>query len=204
MGKYKIYTGISFMICICLWVMGCGREEGYLHPLLINKTECRLCGDGKDSFRSIYGCSQGVGLLCLNDRRMIEIQPCAEEMRDGGVSCVWADAYSVQVEEIKDRGITLVRYTADKNDTLDEDGLSEVLCPACMEKVKGSVRIYGKHEGRKEKAVCLVDLSTMRLYGIQQSFQYYIFDDYYVQASCQGDEIRLTVFRTCSADLAML
>lgn len=205
MGGYRIYIEVLFLVFICFWGMGCKREEESFNLLLVNETECRLCGDGEDSLKSIYSQCQGVGLLCLNDWRMVEIQPYMNgHMKDGSISHVWADAYSVRIEEIMDRGITLVHYTSEKGDTLDEDRVSGFLCAACIDKVKGSVRIYGKHEGREKKAVCLVNLSTMRLYGIQQSFQYYMFDDHYVQASCQADRIQLTVFRTRSADLDML
>ncbi len=170
---------------------------GYMRPLLLDQTDCRLCGNGKSSFSSIYGHYQGVGILSLNDWRMIEIQPLLDRGEgDAMTSYVWEDGYSVQIDQIVDRGISLVQYTSSQKNTLDLARLSEILCPVCVENVKGSVHIYGEHEDRSEKAVCLVDLSTMELCKIQQSFQYYMFKDYYVQASCQGDKIQLTVFST--------
>lgn len=190
--------GMLFMVCFNLFTMGCKRIGGD------EKTKCVFCGDGEDSFRSVYGGRAGVGLFCLSDLRMIQIHPRADEEVEGDVtSHVWADAYSVQVDRMTDRGISLVQYGSDGGDVLDLDMLSESLCPACIEDIKGSVKIYGREKGQKEKAVCLVDLSTMELCGIQQSFQYYMFDDHYVQADRQGDKIRLTVFQT-SEDLDRL
>lgn len=198
MKKYEICMGILSLVCFFFSVIGCKRDDmAYARSLRVDQTDCRLCGNGKNSFSSIYGHYQGVGMLSLNDWRMIEIQPFSDvRVEDAMTSYIWEDGYSVQIEQIADRGISLVQYTSDQKNVLDLGRLSEILCSVCMENVKGSVHIYGDHDGRSEMAVCLVDLSTMELCKIQQSFQYYMFKDYYVQASCQGDKIQLTVFFT--------
>lgn len=189
MRKYRGYAGMLLMSCFCLLAIGCGK--GGRKPdrvMLTGGVKCMLCADGQNSFKSMYGGHPGVALFCLRDRRMIQIQPSAdEEIKNDFTSHVWADAYSVQVDRMPERGVSLIQYISYERDILDLDELCEVLCPACMENVKEAV---------KEKAVCLVDLSTMEIYGIQYSFQYYMLEDYYVQAICQEDKIRLTVFQT--------
>lgn len=200
MRKYRIYIGLAGLLCASLLTIGCERLHKKLSCFLpIKKTECMLCGDGKDSLKTIYGKSQGIGLLSLNDWRVVRIQTePGEGLENGGTSYIWdkEGAYSVQINQIAGRGISLMRYMSEKTNTLDEDGLSKRLCSVCLEKVREAVHIYGTHKGRREKAICLIEFPSMELHGIQQSFQYYLLGDYYVQSYCKGDGIELTVFWT--------
>lgn len=156
-----------------------------------------LCGNGKNSLKSVYGQCEGVAVLCLNDWRVVKIQASEDDwMESSGTSYIWdkEEAYSIQTDQIAGRGISFLRYTSEDTNTLDVEKLSERLCSACLEEVKEAVHIYGTHTDRKEKAVCLIEFPSMKLYGIQQSFQYYLLGDYYVQSYCEGDGIDLTVF----------
>ena len=195
MKKYKIYMGLAVFVSFSFLMIGCERFHQKLSPFLpVKQTECMLCGTGKNSLKTIYGQCEGIAVICLNDWRVVRIQTSEEEA--GGTSYIWdkEGAYSVQIDQIAGRGISRMWYTSENTNTLDEKGLSDQLCSVCLEKVKEAVHIYGTHKDRKEKAICLIEFPSMELYGIQQSFQYYLLGDYYVQSYCKGNGIDLTVF----------
>lgn len=198
MRKYRIYIGLAAFICFSFLTIGCERFHKKLsHFLPVKKTECMLCGNGKNSLKSIYGQCQGIAVICLNDWRVVGIQTSEDERTDvDGTSYIWdkEGAYSVEIDQIASRGISLMRYTSESTNILDVEKLSERLCSVCLEEVKEAVHIYGTHTDRREKAICLIEFPSMKLYRIQQSFQYYLLGDYYVQSYCKGNGIDLMVF----------
>lgn len=199
MKRYGIYLGILAAVCSFFQVIGYAEDyDGFSHTGK-EKKKCALCGEEKGSLRSIYSGSEGVGLLCLSDWRVVPI--LGPDNGDGDTKCgdmVYQrggeGAYSIQLERVVDNRISLVEYTAGKRNVPDMKQLSDILCRECMQKVKKAVKIQGEHEGRMEKAVCLVEFPTMELHTIQQNFQYYMLGDYYVQAQCKKKKIKLTVF----------
>lgn len=198
MKKYGIYLGILIAVCLLFEVSGYAKYDRKLSHIMQKNAECALCGNGKKSLKSIYGESTGIGLICLNDWRVVRLLLSPDEPVSGsGISYLQGEdgSYRIQIEYVIDNRISLVKYTPGKQDTLDITRLSELLCGECLEKTKEAVTIYGDHDGRNASAVCLIEFPAMELHPIQQSFQYYVFDDYYVQSSCRKGEITMTVFR---------
>lgn len=201
MKKYGIYLGLLFVIGSFSVVAGCAEGGGGLSHILQKKEKCALCGDEKNSLKSIYGGVKGIGLICLNDWQVVQVLSTDEEqLQCGGMSYMnnKEGDYSIQIEHVVERRVSLVDYTAGKHNRPDMKKMSEILCVECMQEVKEAVTIQGEHGNRKPKAVCMVEFSTMKLYSIQQNFQYYVFGDYYVQAECKKKKINLTVFHVSS------
>lgn len=200
MKKYGIYLGMAAMICLSFMTIGCENYEK--KPSYISRApqkECRICGNGKNSLKRIYKNCTGVGILCLNDWRVVQIQSSEDTLiSSNNTSYIWdaKNAYSIKLHQIQTRKISLMQYISSKNNTPNMKKLSSILCHKCLKNVKEAVHIYGKHEDRAVKAVCMIAFPSMKLYGLQQSFQYYFIGDYYVQACCKNDEINLTVFLT--------
>lgn len=201
MKKIKIYLGAAVMICLCSISIGCAKyTENFLLSAQASQKECRLCGNGKNCLKSIYKNCTGIGILCLNDWRVVEIQTSSQDspLSNNSDSYIWEEksAYKIKVTRIESRKIALMHYKSTKKNTLDMIKLNSVLCHKCIKNAEEAVHINGNHKGRPAKAVCMVQFPTMELYGIQQDFQYYFIGDYYAQAHCKDDEISLTVFLT--------
>lgn len=199
MKKYRALWKIGTLACLICLLAGYVKSGGEPSSLLQKHSFCALCGDGKNSLKSRYGNREGLGLLCLNDWTVTELCPSSGEYSENdGITYTWGEdnSYSIQTEQISDRGITLMQYTSRGSRVPDMEYLSDILCAGCLKKARKAVHIYGNHPGRKVKDVCLVEFPGIQLYGIQQSFQYYLLDGYYAQAACQGRQIQLTIFQT--------
>lgn len=198
MRKTRIYLEVVIILILSFMMIGCKKyEKAPPQSLLISKKECRLCGSGKNSLKTIYKNLSGVGVLCLNDWRMVDILTSNDAaISSNGSSCIWADknAYSIKITRIASRKISLMQYISAENNTPDMNKLNSFLCHTCMKNLEEALRIYGNHSGRSTKAICMVTFPSMELYGLQHSFQYYIMGDYFAQAHCIGNEIDLTVF----------
>ncbi len=198
MKKIKNYLKIS--IIVILVFMAISHETYKKSPtqhILAAQKECRLCGNGKNSLKNIYKNLHGIGVLCLNDWRMVDILTSNDAaISSNSSSCIWAEknAYSIEVTRIVPQKISFMQYTDIKNTPPDMDKLNSFLCHACMKNIKETLHIYGSHKNRTKKAVCMVAFPTMELYGLQHDFQYYLIGDYYAQAYCIDNEISLTVF----------
>ncbi len=197
MKKYGIYLGVMLVVCSLFSVTVHTKSNGSLLPGIQRKKGCALCGEQKDSLKSIYGSSKGVGLICLNEWRVVRIlAPEDENMKFCGMTFLKGkeNDYSIMIEHVVESKISLVDYTGGKANIPDIRGLSEILCAECLLKVKETVTIQGRHGKRNAKAVCLVEFPSMEIHGIQQDFQYYVLDGYYVQSYCEKKKINLTVF----------
>ena len=201
MRKYGIYLVILVVVCSLFYVKGYAERNDSFSYILRNKKDCGLCGEKKDGLKSIYGNSKGIGLMCLNDWRVVQIFAPADGHEQCGRISYQRGAggsYSIQIEHVVESKISLVEYTSCKGDVLDRKKLAEILCWECLGKVKEAVKIHGEHGGQKEKAVCLVEFPTMELYTVQQIFQYYMLDNYYIQAQCEKEKIKMTAFMLSS------
>lgn len=201
MRKYGIYLGILIAVCSFFQVSGYAKNFDSFSNILREKKGCALCGENEGSLKSIYGSSEGIALMCLNDWRVVQIfAPAGGHVECGSILYQrgMEGRYSIQIEHVVEGKISLVEYTSQRGDVPDMKRLSEMLCRECLQKVKESVMIYGDHGKRWEKAVCLLEFPTMELHAIQQNFQYYMLGDYYVQAQCKKRKIQLTAFEVSS------
>ena len=74
MRKTRIYLEVVIILILSFMMIGCKKyEKAPPQSLLTSKKECRLCGSGKNSLKTIYKNLSGVGVLCLNDWRMVGI-----------------------------------------------------------------------------------------------------------------------------------
>lgn len=198
MNKKGIYCVVAIIFIFALMTIGCEScKEEPSRIFLTSEKECRLCGNGKNSLKSIYKNTKGIGVLCLNDWRMVEVLTSNDTaVSSNSSSFIWAEknAYSIKITRVAPRKISLMQYTAAEDHTPDMDKLNSILCHTCMKNLEEALHIYGNHKGRTTKAVCMVAFPTMELYGLQHNFQYYIIGDYYAQAHCIDNEIDLTVF----------
>lgn len=207
MKKYGVYLCLLLVIGSFTVAAGYAESRESFSNILKKKEKCALCGDGKNSLKSVYGGVKGIGLICLNDWRVVQVlSPEERDLHSEGMFYMNSreEDYSIQIERIMERRVSLVNYAAGKRNMPDMKRMSEILCMECVQEVKDTVTIQGEHEKRKPKAVCMVEFSTMKLYSIQQDFQYYVFDEYYVQAECKKKEINLTVFHVSSGEAGRL
>ncbi len=207
MKKYGVYLGLLLLIGSFTVAAGYVDSRESFFYISQKKEKCSLCGDGKNSLKSIYGGVKGIGLICLNDWRVVQVLAPEQEylQREGTFYMNSKEGdYSIQIDHVMERRISLVNYTAGKQNMPDMKKMSEILCVECVKEVKDAVTIQGEHEKRKPKAVCMVEFSTMKIHSIQQNFQYYVFDDYYVQAECKKKKINLTVFHVSCGEVCKL
>lgn len=205
MKKCGICFGALVIICFFFSIAGYAKSSESIFYGMPEEEECALCGDKKDSLKSLYGNSRGVGLICLNDWRVVRVLMPEEERNMGGKGISYLrgeeNDYSIQIEHVMENKISLVNYSAGKENVPDMKKLSKHLCVKCLKKVKETVTIQGAHRDRVAKAVCLVEFPSMEIYAIQQSFQYYMLDSYYVQSSCEKKNINLTIFMVSPAEV---
>lgn len=197
MKKYGICFVALFAVCSFFGVIGYAKFDGKLSHVGQMQKSCALCGEEKDSLKSIYGKIKGIGLLCLNDWRVVQVLTSEDgNMKGRGISYLRGEEndYSVQIEHVVESKISLVNYTGGKGNVPNMKKLSENLCMECLQNVREAVTIQGEHGKRNAKAVCLVKFPSVEVYAIQQNFQYYMLDEYYVQSYCEKKKINLTAF----------
>ncbi len=172
------------------------QEQPPADSTLENPGECYLCGNHSRSLMSMFRGRDDLGVICVNDWYVMDLQIRNLDGMGGGGSgwTVGAEgACSFQTDRNPERGISEVTVEYGENSVFDVKKVQSHLCQPCLDKLLEVMDSYGE-EGEKSGArdVCLVDFQTLELYSLQEHYISHYIRDYYVQIDGRdGDELEV-------------
>ena len=172
------------------------QEQSPADSALDDLAECYLCGNHNRSLMSMFRGRDDLGVICVNDWYVMDMQIRNLDGMGGGGSgwTVGAEgACSFQTDRNPERGISEVTVEYGTNSIFDVKKVQEHLCQTCLDKLLEVMDSYGG-EGEESGArdVCLVDFQTLELYSLQEHYISHYIRDYYVQIDGRdGDELEV-------------
>lgn len=154
--------------------------------------ECYLCGNHNRSLMSMFRGRDDLGVICVNDWYVMDMQIRNLDGMGGGGSgrTVGAKgACSFQTDRNPERGISEVTVEYGTNSIFDVKKVQDHLCQTCLDKLLEVMDCYG-YEGEESGArdICLVDFQTLELYSLQEHYIAHYIRDYYVQVDGRDEE----------------
>ena len=173
------------------------QEQSPADSALDDPAECYLCGNHNRSLMSMFRGRDDLGVICVNDWYVMDMQIRNLDGMGGGGSgrTVGAEeACSFQTDRNPERGISEVTVEYGTNSIFDVKKVQDHLCQTCLDKLLEVMDSYG-YEGEESGArdICLVDFQTLELYSLQEHYISHYIRDYYVQVDGQdGKELEVT------------
>ena len=173
------------------------QEQSPADSALDDLAECYLCGNHNRSLMSMFRGRDDLGVICVNDWYVMDMQIRNLDGMGGGGSgrTVGAEeACSFQTDRNPERGISEVTVEYGANSIFDVKKVQNHLCQTCLDKLLDVMDCYG-YEGEESGArdICLVDFQTLELYSLQEHYISHYIRDYYVQVDGQdGKELEVT------------
>ncbi len=173
------------------------QEQSPADSALDDLAECYLCGNHNRSLMSMFRGRDDLGVICVNDWYVMDMQIRNLDGMGGGGSgrTVGAEeACSFQTDRNPERGISEVTVEYGANSIFDVKKVQNHLCQTCLDKLLEVMDCYG-YEGEESGArdICLVDFQTLELYSLQEHYISHYIRDYYVQVDGQdGKELEVT------------
>ncbi len=173
------------------------QEQSLTDSALDDLAECYLCGNHNRSLMSMFRGRDDLGVICVNDWYVMDMQIRNLDGMGGGGSgrTVGAEeACSFQTDRNPERGISEVTVEYGANSIFDVKKVQNHLCQTCLDKLLEVMNCY-RYEGEESGArdICLVDFQTLELYSLQEHYISHYIRDYYVQVDGQdGKELEVT------------
>ena len=173
------------------------QEQSPADSALDDLAECYLCGNHNRSLMSMFRGRDDLGVICVNDWYVMDMQIRNLDGMGGGGSgwTVGAEgACSFHTDRNPERGISEVTVEYGTNSIFDVKKVQDHLCQTCLDKLLEVMDCYG-YEGEESGArdICLVDFHTRELYSLQEHYISHYIRDYYVQVDGQdGKELEVT------------
>ena len=173
------------------------QEQSPADSALDDLAECYLCGNHNRSLMSMFRGRDDLGVICVNDWYVMDMQIRNLDGMGGGGSgrTVGAEeACSFQTDRNPERGISEVTVEYGANSIFDVKKVQNHLCQTCLDKLLEVMNCY-RYEGEESGArdICLVDFQTLELYSLQEHYISHYIRDYYVQVDGQdGKELEVT------------
>lgn len=173
------------------------QEQSPADSALDDPAECYLCGNHNRSLMSMFRGRDDLGVICVNDWYVMDMQIRNLDGMGGGGSgrTVGAEeACSFQTDRNPERGISEVTVEYGANSIFDVKKVQNHLCQTCLDKLLEVMNCY-RYEGEESGArdICLVDFQTLELYSLQEHYISHYIRDYYVQVDGQdGKELEVT------------
>lgn len=172
------------------------QEQPPADSTLENPEECYLCGNHNRSLMSMFRGRDDLGVICVNDWYVMDMQIRNLDGMGGGGSgwTVGAEgACSFQTDRNPERGISEVMVEYGENSIFDVKKVQSHLCQTCLDKLLEVMESYGevgKESGARD--VCLMDFQTLELYSLQEHYISHYIRDYYVQIDgLDGEELEV-------------
>lgn len=168
------------------------KKQPPAESTLENTEECYLCGNHKRSLMGMFRGKDDLGVICVNDWYVLDMQIRNLNGMGGGGSG-WTvgeeGACSFQTDRNPERGISEVTVEYGTDSIFDVKKVQSHLCQTCLDKLLEVMDSYG-YEGEKSGArdVCLVDFKTLELYSLQEHYISHYIRDYYVRIDGSKDE----------------
>ena len=170
------------------------QEQSPADSALDDLAECYLCGNHNRSLMSMFRGRDDLGVICVNDWYVMDMQIRNLDGMGGGGSG-WTvgeeDSCSFQTDRYPERGISEITVEYGTNSIFDVKKMQNHLCQTCLDKLLEVMDSYseeGKDSGAKD--VCLVDFQTLELYSLLEHYISHYIRDYYVQIDGRdGDEL---------------
>ena len=173
------------------------QEQSPADSALDDLAECYLCGNHNRSLMSMFRGRDDLGVICVNDWYVMDMQIRNLDGMGGGGSG-WTvgakGACSFRTDRNPERGISEVTVEYGANSIFDVKKVQNHLCQTCLDKLLEVMNCY-RYEGEESGArdICLVDFQTLELYSLQEHYISHYIRDYYVQVDGQdGKELEVT------------
>ena len=168
------------------------QEQSPADSTLDDPAECCLCGNHNRSLMSMFRGRDDLGVICVNDWYVMDMQIRNLDGMGGGGSgwTVGAEgACSFHTDRNPERGISEVTVEYGTNSIFDVKKVQNHLCQTCLDKLLEVMDSYG-YEGEESGArdICLVDFQTLELYSLQEHYIAHYIRDYYVQVDGRDEE----------------
>ena len=173
------------------------QEQSPADSALDDLAECYLCGNHNRSLMSMFRGRDDLGVICVNDWYVMDMQIRNLDGMGGGGSgwTVGAEgACSFHTDRNPERGISEVTVEYGTNSIFDVKKVQDHLCQTCLDKLLEVMDCYG-YEGEESGArdICLVDFHTRELYSLQEHYISHYIRDYYVQVDGRdGEKLEVT------------
>ena len=158
------------------------QEQPPADSTLADPAECYLCGNHNRSLMSMFRGRDDLGVICVNDWYVMDMQIRNLDGIGGSDLTVGAEgACSFRTDRNPERGISEVTVEYGANSFFDVKKVQDHLCQICLDKLLEFMDSYseeGKDSGAKD--VCLVDFQTLELYSLQEHYISHYIRDYYV------------------------
>jgi len=172
------------------------QEQPPADSTLSDPAECYLCGNLNRSLMSMFRGRDDLGVICVNDWYVMDMQIRNLDGMGGGGSG-WTvgeeDSCSFQTDRYPERGISEITVEYGANSIFDVKKVQGHLCQTCLDKlleVMDSCGYEGEEMGAKD--ICMVDFQTLELYSLQEHYISHYIRDYYVQIDGRdGDELEV-------------
>ena len=168
------------------------KEQPPADSTLENPEECYLCGNHNRSLMSMFRGRDDLGVICVNDWYVMDMQIRNLDGMGGGGSG-WTvgaeDSCSFQTDRYPERGISEITVEYGANSIFDVKKVQGHLCQTCLDKlleVMDSCGYEGEEIGAKD--ICMVDFKTLELYSLQEHYSTRYIRDYYVQIDGEDEE----------------
>ncbi len=172
------------------------QEQPPADSTLSDPAECYLCGNLNRSLMSMFRGRDDLGVICVNDWYVMDMQIRNLDGMGGGGSG-WTvgeeDSCSFQTDRYPERGISEITVEYGANSIFDVKKVQGHLCQTCLDKlleVMDSCGYEGEEMGAKD--ICMVDFQTLELYSLQEHYISHYIRDYYVQIDGRdGEELEV-------------
>lgn len=172
------------------------QEQPPADSTLADTAECYLCGNHNRSLMSMFRGRDDLGVICVNDWYVMDMQIRNLDGMGGGGSG-WTvgeeDSCSFQTDRYPERGISEITVEYGANSIFDVKKVQGHLCQTCLDKlleVMDSCGYEGEEMGAKD--ICMVDFQTLELYSLQEHYISHYIRDYYVQIDGRdGEELEV-------------
>lgn len=188
------------------WLRSGGREEVLFEGMesnLESKEECFLCGNNSQSLGERYKESDGVGIISLNDWYVFEIElknyggDGIEDTENRGLSTTFGNTGQLIycTKSIPARGMASIEITFPDDYSLNSQMIQNNLCQECLDKV-GSSLGYSKWKNEEKETVplCLIDLTTLEIYSLQDWHRGCMIRDYWVEIEPDKESMVVKLF----------
>ena len=167
-------------------------EQEPADSTLENPEECYLCGNHNRSLMSMFRGKDDLGIICVNDWYVLNMQICDFDGMGGGGSS-WVNnkegACSFHADRKPERGISEVTVEYGTDSVFDVKKVQNHLCQTCLDKlleVMDSYSYEGEDAGARD--LCMVDFKTLELYSLQEHYVAHYIRDYYVRIDGSNEE----------------
>lgn len=168
------------------------HEQEPADSMLENPEECYLCGNHNRSLMSMFRGKDDLGIICVNDWYVLNMQICDFDGMGGGGTgwIVGAEgACRFRTDRNPERGISKIKVEYGTDSIFDVKKVQSHLCQTCLDKlleVMDSYSYEGEDAGARD--LCLVDFETLELYSLQEHYIAHYIRDYYVQIDGSKEE----------------